>query len=270
LIHAWAKDDKISRHTYNARSETAAVKPSYRTAWRQRQFGLVLVDDFYEPSYASGKAVRWKIELASGDPFGIACLWDRWTDSASGERVVSFSMLTVNADEHPVMNQFHKLGDKKCLGFWGNATHSIADAEIVLGIKQLLEESGLKVYVDWVEDAQLDRRAVSKETAAVLRQRMRQSKSLIYLSSENSNSSKWTPWELGYFDGFKPYGVAIMPVLDNSTDAFKGQKYLDLYPIVQRDTYRDGTPDVFVEERGLRWSTLKQFGRGQPLWSKYG
>ena len=63
LIPAWAKDDKISRHTYNARSETVAEKPSYRSAWRQRQFGLVLVDNFYEPSYESGKAVRWKIEL---------------------------------------------------------------------------------------------------------------------------------------------------------------------------------------------------------------
>ncbi|WP_422169964.1 SOS response-associated peptidase [Limnohabitans sp.] len=113
LIPAWAKDDKISRHTYNARSETAAEKPSYRTAWRQRQYGLVLVDHFYEPSYESGRAMRWRIALASGDPFGIACLWDRWTDPASGERVVSFSMLTVNADEHPVMNQFHKSGDEK-------------------------------------------------------------------------------------------------------------------------------------------------------------
>ena len=113
LTPGWAKDDKISRHTYNARSETAAQKPSYRTAWRQRQFGLLLVDNFYEPSYESGKAVRWKIDLASGDPFGIACLWDRWTDPASGELVVSFSMLTVNADDHPVMRQFHKPGDEK-------------------------------------------------------------------------------------------------------------------------------------------------------------
>ena len=113
LIPVWAKDNKISRHTYNARSETVSEKPSYRTAWRQRQFGLVLVDNFYEPSYESGKAMRWKIELASGDPFGIACLWDRWTDPASGELVVSFSMLTVNADEHPVMKQFHKPGDEK-------------------------------------------------------------------------------------------------------------------------------------------------------------
>ena len=149
-------------------------------------------------------------------------------------------------------------------------SHSIADAEIVLGIKQLLEETGLKVYVDWVEDAQLDRRAITKETAAALRQRMKQSKSLIYLSSDNSSSSKWMPWELGFFDGFKPDGVAIMPVLDHPTDSFKGQEYLGLYPIVQKDTYKDGTPDVFVEERGARWSTLKRFGTGQPLWSKYG
>ena len=113
LVPAWAKDDKISRHTYNARSETAAEKPSFRTAWRQRQFGLVLVDHFYEHSYESGKAVRWKIERSSGDPFGIACLWDRWTDPVSGERVVSFSMLTVNADEHPVMRQFHPSGEEK-------------------------------------------------------------------------------------------------------------------------------------------------------------
>lgn len=113
LIPAWAKDDKIARHTYNARSETSAEKPSYRAAWRHRQYGLVLVDNFYEPSYESGRAVRWKIELASGDPFGIACLWDRWTDPASGELIVSFSMLTVNADEHPVMRQFHKPGDEK-------------------------------------------------------------------------------------------------------------------------------------------------------------
>ena len=113
LIPAWAKDDKIARHTYNARSETASQKPSFRSAWRNRQFGLVLCDNFFEPNYESGRAVRWKIERADQQPFGIACLWDRWTDPTSGELIVSFSMLTVNADEHAVMNQFHKPGDEK-------------------------------------------------------------------------------------------------------------------------------------------------------------
>jgi putative SOS response-associated peptidase YedK len=113
LIPAWAKDDKISRHTYNARSETAQEKPSYRAAWKQRRYGIALVENFFEPSYVTGKAERWRIESASGDPFGIASLWETWTDPSSGELVTSFTMLTVNADAHPVMKQFHKPGDEK-------------------------------------------------------------------------------------------------------------------------------------------------------------
>ena len=112
-IPAWAKDNKISRHTYNARTETVAEKPSYRHAWRNRQYGLVLLDNFYEPCYETDKAVRTEIRLQSNEPFAIACLWDRWKQPATGQLVVSFSMLTVNADEHPVMKRFHKAGDEK-------------------------------------------------------------------------------------------------------------------------------------------------------------
>jgi putative SOS response-associated peptidase YedK len=72
-----------------------------------------LLDNFFEPNYVTGKAERWKVELASGEPFGIASLWDTWTEPASGKLVTSFTMLTVNADAHPVMNQFHKAGDEK-------------------------------------------------------------------------------------------------------------------------------------------------------------
>ena len=57
--------------------------------------------------------MRWGIQTADSNPFGIAGIWDKWTDPASGEVVVSFSMLTVNADEHSVMRQFHKAGDEK-------------------------------------------------------------------------------------------------------------------------------------------------------------
>ena len=113
LIPSWAKDDKISRHTYNARSETVREKPSYRNAWKQRKYAISLLDNFYEPNYESGKAERWKIELAAKEPFGIASLWETWTDPNSGQVVTSFTILTVNADEHPVMKQFHRLGDEK-------------------------------------------------------------------------------------------------------------------------------------------------------------
>jgi putative SOS response-associated peptidase YedK len=113
LIPAWARDEKIGRYTANARSETVADKPSYRAAWRKGQYGLVLVDCFYEPNYQSGQSVRWQIGIESETPFAIACLWEQWTDSNSGEVVVSFTILTANADDHPVMSQFHKVGDEK-------------------------------------------------------------------------------------------------------------------------------------------------------------
>ena len=148
-------------------------------------------------------------------------------------------------------------------------SHSINDAELVTGVKALLEGQGLRVYVDWAEDPFLDRSKVSKETASLLRQRMRQSKSLVYLATDNSTSSKWMPWEVGYFDGFKPGCVAIMPVLDQESQTFAGQEYLALYPVVTKDKYTSGQQDVFVEERGAQWSTLKGFGRGQPELNKY-
>src|SRR2546421_12943190 len=82
-------------------------------------------------------------------------------------------------------------------------SHSFLDAQIILGVKELLEAEGLRVYVDWIEDAQLDRSRVTAKTADLLRNRMRHSESLIFATSATSSQSKWMPWELGYFDGFK-------------------------------------------------------------------
>lgn len=113
LIPPWAKDHKIGRHTYNARGETVASKPSFRQAWRAQQFAVVLADHFFEPCYETGRAIRWQIGMATGEPFGIAGLWQRWVDPQSAEQVVSFTMLTINADAHPVMQRFHRAADEK-------------------------------------------------------------------------------------------------------------------------------------------------------------
>ena len=113
LIPHWAKYANIGRRTYNARTETVAEKPSYRTPWSQRQFAIALLDDFFEPNWETGRAVRWRIRREDGEPMGVASIWDRWTDSDTGEVVTSFSMLTVNADGHPVMARFHRPGDEK-------------------------------------------------------------------------------------------------------------------------------------------------------------
>jgi hypothetical protein len=112
-------------------------------------------------------------------------------------------------------------------------SHSRLDADIIAGVKSLLEARGLSVYVDWIEDPQLDRSRVTPGTAKVLRVRMQHSKSLIFATSESSSSSKWMPWELGYFDGSKPGHIAILPLVKTEGSGFVGQEYLGLYPLIE-------------------------------------
>lgn len=113
LIPSWAKDEDFGRKTYNARTETVSQKPSYKQAWSQRHFALALADAFYEPCYESGKAVRTKIQQANREPMAIASIWDTWTEPETGELIVSFSMLTINANHHPLMNRCHQPEDEK-------------------------------------------------------------------------------------------------------------------------------------------------------------
>ena len=113
LLPVWAKDTSFGKKTYNARIETVSEKPSYRKAWQRRQFGLVLADAFYEPNYQTGKAVRQAICSKNFEPLAIASIWDMWTDIDTGELITSFSLLTINANEHPLMSQFHKSDDEK-------------------------------------------------------------------------------------------------------------------------------------------------------------
>jgi putative SOS response-associated peptidase YedK len=107
LIPHWARDMTIARHTYNARSETVTAKPSYRDAWRLGRRCIIPADAFYEPDWRSGKAVPTRISRADGRPMGIAGIWTGWR-APDGRIVRSYSMLTVNADDHPLMKQFHK------------------------------------------------------------------------------------------------------------------------------------------------------------------
>jgi len=112
MLPYWA-DPKLARSTYNARSETVATKPSFRHAWRHQQFCVIPVDSFYEPNYETGTAVRWKIAHADGQPLGLAGIWESRSGGADGRPLMSFSMLTVNADGDPLMDRFHKPGDEK-------------------------------------------------------------------------------------------------------------------------------------------------------------
>lgn len=146
LLPSWAKEETFGRKTYNARAETVAQKPSYKNAWIKRHYGLALADAFYEPCYESGKAVRTAIKQANNEPMAIASIWDTWTEPETGELIVSFSMLTIEASNHPVMNRMHKPEDEKrtvvplrpeLFNAWLNATPE--EAQVLLRLESIPE-----------------------------------------------------------------------------------------------------------------------------------
>ena len=112
LVPHWSPDTKITRFTYNARSETVASKPSFREAWQQAQHCIIPADAFFEPDWRSDRPVPTRISRADGAPMGIAGLWSRWK-SPQGETVHSYTMLTINAAEHALMRHFHQPADEK-------------------------------------------------------------------------------------------------------------------------------------------------------------
>lgn len=175
LIPPWAKDAKIARHTYNARSETVKEKPSFKSAYAHRRFAVVLLDDFFEPCYEGQQIVRHRIKTRSGDPFGVACLWEKWRDPLSGGEsptLETFSMLTLNADAHPVMNKMHAPGDEKRtplvlsvdqFELWLTASHDQAQ-ELLTGryMPELLSEPAPQVRANKKRQPSEDKKSLSK------------------------------------------------------------------------------------------------------------
>lgn len=98
--------------TMNARAETIGTLRSYSNEWRNGRLCLVPMMGFYEPNYESGKAVRWKIGMLDESPFAVAGLYRRWIN-ANGESTFSFTQITINSDDDPLMKRFHQPGHEK-------------------------------------------------------------------------------------------------------------------------------------------------------------
>lgn len=96
LVPFWADDREIGVRTINARSETAATKPAFRSSFRARRC-LIVADGFYEWQARDGRKQPYYIRLTTGRPFGIAGLWDRW--EKHGETLETCTILTCDANE---------------------------------------------------------------------------------------------------------------------------------------------------------------------------
>lgn len=148
-------------------------------------------------------------------------------------------------------------------------SHSKLDEVEIRGLKLMLEDYGFSVYIDWIDDPQLDRTKVNKESASVLRDRMRSARSLLFVTSANSVQSKWTPWELGFKDGSSGR-AAILPVVSDETDedAYVGVEYLGLYPYLSEHKSKSGSNLLWINWTHTNYTDLGSWLDGKEPYQR--
>jgi len=103
LIPSWAKDATIGNKLANARGETIAEKPSFRSAFKYHRC-LIPASGFYEWKTENGIKFPWYISLKSGEPMAFAGLWETW-HGKEGEVIESCCIITTDANQ--IMEPIH-------------------------------------------------------------------------------------------------------------------------------------------------------------------
>jgi putative SOS response-associated peptidase YedK len=106
LIPFWAKDAKIGYSMINARAETVAEKPAFRTAFKQRRC-LIPADGFYEWQALPGAKTKqpWFVSLRNREPMAFAGLWEIWK-SPEGRNLESCTIIVTAAND--LMQPIHE------------------------------------------------------------------------------------------------------------------------------------------------------------------
>lgn len=116
LVPHWVKSASDGRlrapKLVNAKAETAASATAFRDAWLQGQRCIVPMQAFFADDWRSGKAVATRIARVDGKPLGVAGLWAQWT-SPEGEVLLSYTLLTVPAQAHALMQRYQPPGSEK-------------------------------------------------------------------------------------------------------------------------------------------------------------
>ncbi len=115
FVPPWVKsasDAKLrSTKMVNARSETVTTSNNFRDAWLAGQRCIVPMMAFFEDDWRSGKAVPTRITRVDGKPMGVAGIWERW--AKDGTEIISFTLLTVNANSHALLHRYQQNGNEK-------------------------------------------------------------------------------------------------------------------------------------------------------------
>ena len=118
LIPSWAKDIKMGAKLINARAETVAEKPAFRSAFKHRRC-LILADGFYEWQEQEGKKQPFYFRLQDGKPFAFAGLWERWS-KGEDEAIESCTILTTESNDlmRPIHDRMPVILEQKDYNTW--------------------------------------------------------------------------------------------------------------------------------------------------------
>ena len=98
LVPSWATDPAIGNRLINARAESVAEKPSFRSAFKRRRC-LILTDGYYEWQKVGKDKQPFLIHRRDDRPFAFAGLWEQWRPAASAETLESCVIITTGANE---------------------------------------------------------------------------------------------------------------------------------------------------------------------------
>jgi putative SOS response-associated peptidase YedK len=127
LIPSWAKDAAIGNKLTNARGETVAEKPSFRSAFKSRRC-IIPASGYFEWKAENDIKQPWYISLKSGDPMAFAGLWETWHPN-EGETIVTCCIITTAANSlmEAIHDRMPVILDPEQWGVWLSLQERQAD-----------------------------------------------------------------------------------------------------------------------------------------------
>ena len=121
LIPAWAKDASIGARMINARAESVAEKPAFRSAFKRRRC-LVPADGYYEWQKIGSRKQPHYIRMRDDRPFAFAGLWEQWRgeEGQDAQLLETCTIITTESNElsRPIHDRMPVILDTEDYGLW--------------------------------------------------------------------------------------------------------------------------------------------------------
>ncbi|MCP3099911.1 SOS response-associated peptidase [Myxococcus sp. K15C18031901] len=145
LIPSWAKDASIGNKLINARGETVAEKPSFRSALKRRRC-LVLVDGWFEWKQTTKPKTPFFFHRQDDRPLALAGLWEEWTAPDTGEVLRTCTIITTspNALMAPIHDRMPVILTPEGQEVWLRPEPQ--DAAVLLPLLVPSADTGLEAY----------------------------------------------------------------------------------------------------------------------------